>query len=320
MSLKYKDYYTLLGVSRGAGADEIKSAYRKLAMKYHPDKNPGNKEAENKFKEINEAYEVLSDPKKRGLYDQLGRNYREGQEFRPPPGGGFSGGPGGFQYQGGQGFEQFGDFSEFFKSIFGNLGGFSGGQGGFGGNFQEEPGTFAPPRGRRSSLDMEAELRLTLAELVSGGRKDLSFSYRAGGRTESRNISVNLPKNIGDGSVIRLKGQGAAAQGRSGDLYLKVALEPDPRFTVSGRDLETRVQIFPWDAALGGEAQVFYPGGSLKIKIPPGSRSGKRMRLTGKGLPHKGGRGDLYAVLEITLPEKLSPAQLDLFRKLKEGA
>lgn len=316
MSLKYKDYYSLLGVARGAGEDEIKSAYRKLAMKYHPDKNPGNKEAENRFKEINEAYEVLSDPKKRGLYDQLGRNYREGQEFRPPPGGGFSGGPGGFQYQGGQGFEQFGDFSEFFKSMFGNLGGFSGG--GFGGNFQEEAGGFAPPRGRRSNLDMEAELRLTLAELISGGRKDLSFSYRQGGRTETRNISVNLPKNIGDGSVIRLKGQGASAQGRSGDLYLKVAVEPDDRFEIKGADLVVRVPVYPWDAALGGEAQVSYPGGNFKIKIPPGSRSGKRMRLTGRGLPHKGGRGDLYAVLELTLPDKLSNSQLELLRKLKE--
>ena len=320
MSLKYKDYYSLLGVARGAGEDEIKSAYRKLAMKHHPDKNPGSKESENKFKEINEAYEVLSDPKKRGLYDQLGRNYREGQEFRPPPGGGFSGGPGDFQYQGGQGFEQFGDFSEFFKSVFGNLGGFSGGQSGFGDNFQEGAGGFPPQRGRRSNLDMEAELRLTLAELVSGGRKDLSFSYRAGGRAETRNISVNLPRNIGDGSVIRLKGQGASAQGRSGDLYLKVAVEPDDRFEIKGADLVVRVPVYPWDAALGGEAQVAYPGGSLKIKVPPGSRSGKRMRLTGKGLPHKGGRGDLYAVLDITLPEKLSPDQLELFRKLKDIA
>ncbi len=308
---EYIDYYALLGVPRSAGEAEIKSAYRKLALKHHPDRNQGNKAAETKFKEINEAYEVLSDPQKRKLYDQFGREGSQ-QGYRPPPGGSRHQrqGPGGFQYhyqsgQGGPDFSQFGEFSDFFKSMFGG-----GGFGGFGG-MEEGPG---PGR-----LDMEAELQLSLEELLRGGQKQLSFSYRAGRRTASRDINVKLPKGLRDGATIRLRGQGKEENGRCGDLYLKIRLAPDPRFELDGDDIIARVEVAPWDAALGAEVRVPAPGGAVTVKLPPGSGAGRRLRLAGRGLPRKdGGHGDLYAVVSLALPDKLSPQQLELFRKLKE--
>lgn len=308
----YIDYYALLGVPKTAGEAEIKSAYRKLALKHHPDRNQGNKASESKFKEINEAYEVLSDPKKRKMYDQLGKDWQGGQSHRPPPpGGGYQQHrqPGGFQYhsQGGQagGFEQFGDFSDFFKSMFG-------GEQGFGG--MEEGG------GGRTQLDMEAELQLSVEDLIRGGHKQLSFSYRAGRKTETKEINVKLPKGLRDGGTIRLRGQGKEAGGRAGDLYLKLRLLPDPRFEVDGDDLKVKVDVYPWDAALGAEIPVPSPAGTVTVKLAPGTTSGRRLRLSGRGLPRKeGGHGDLYAIISLSLPEKLSPAQLDLFKKLKEA-
>lgn len=308
------DYYALLGVPKTAGEAEIKSAYRKLALKHHPDRNQGNKASEGKFKEINEAYEVLSDPKKRKMYDQFGKDWQGGQGFRPPPpGGGYQQRqqPGGFQYQyqGGQGggFEQFGDFSDFFKSMFGG----AQGMGGFGGM---EEGS-----GGRSPLDMEAELQLSVEDLIRGGHKQLSFSYRAGRRTETKEISVKLPKGLRDGATIRLRGQGKEAGGRSGDLYLKIRLMPDPRFEIDGDDLRVKLDVFPWDAALGGEISVPSPSGNVTIKLPPGTSAGRQLRISGRGLPRKdGGHGDLYAVISLSLPERLSPQQIDLFKKLKD--
>ncbi len=313
----YIDYYALLGVPKTAGDAEIKSAYRKLALKYHPDRNQGNKSSESKFKEINEAYEVLSDAKKRKMYDELGADWQNGQGSRPPPGGGYQQrqAPGGFRYQGGQGaeFGQGDDFSEFFRSIFGAAGqaGRSGqGFGGFGGMEEAEGG--------RSQLDMEAELRLSIEDLFRGGSKQLSFSYRAGRRTETRNINVKLPKELHDGSTIRLRGQGKAAGGRTGDLYLKIHLDPEERFTIKGDDLEVKVPVMPWDAALGAEVSVAAPDGPVTIKLPAASASGRRLRLAGRGLPGAEGRGDLYAVISVELPPRLSARQLELFRKLKE--
>lgn len=305
----YIDYYSVLGVGRSAGEAEIKSAYRKLALKHHPDRNQGNKAAENKFKEINEAYEVLSDPQKRKLYDQFGK---EGPRQGPQPGaqrGQRQHGPGGFQYHyqsgpGAQGadFSQFGDFSDFFKSMFG------GGQG-------FDP--FTPPQGRggRSDLDMEAELQLTVEDLFRGGEKRLAFSFRNGRRTETRDLSVKLPKGLRDGATIRLRGQGRDG----GDLYLKIRLAPDPRFEIDGDDLTAKVEVFPWDAALGGEIRVPAPGGPVTIKLPACTDSGRRLRIAGRGLPRKdGGHGDLYALVQLALPPRLTPQQLDLFRKLKD--
>ncbi|MHB0997180.1 MAG: DnaJ C-terminal domain-containing protein [Elusimicrobiales bacterium] len=310
----YIDYYALLGVPRAAGEAEIKSAYRKLALKYHPDRNQGNKSAESKFKEINEAYEVLSDPQKRKLYDQFGKEGAQGG-YRPPPGGQHRSqrqGPGGFHYQyqqgqGGPDFSQFGDFSDFFKSMFGGAQGF----GGFGG--MQDAG------GGMGDLDMEAELRLSIADLLHGGNKQLSFSFRAGRKTETRDINVKLPRGLRDGAVIRLRGQGREAGGRAGDLYLKIRVAPDPRFELDGDDLRVQVEVTPWDAALGAEISVPSPAGPVTVKLPAGSGSGRRLRLAGRGLPRKdGGHGDLYAVVTLALPDKLSPQQLALFRQLKE--
>ncbi len=307
------DYYALLGVPKTAGESEIKSAYRKLALKHHPDRNQGNKVSESKFKEINEAYEVLSDPKKRKMYDQFGKEGQEGQGYRPPPGGGYQQRqqPGGFQqqYQYGQGggFEQFGDFSDFFKSMFGG----AQGAGGFGGMEESSGG--------RSHLDMEAELQLSVEDLIRGGHKQLSFSYRAGRKTENKDINVKLPKGLRDGATIRLRGQGKESGGRAGDLYLKIKLLPDPRFDVDGDDLKVKVEVLPWDAALGSEVSVPSPSGAVTIKIAPGTSSGRKLRLSGRGLPRKdGGHGDLYAVITLALPDKFSPQQLELLRKLKE--
>lgn len=314
---EYIDYYSLLGVARTAGEAEIKSAYRKLALKHHPDRNQGNKTSESKFKEINEAYEVLSDPQKRKMYDQLGPDWRENRGYRPPPGGFRQerqqpGGPH-FQYSSGGGagggFEQFGDFSDFFKSMFGGTGQ---GFGQFGGMEEEQDG--------RSPLDMEAALSLSLEDLFRGGHKQLSFSYRAGRKTETRDINVKLPRGLRDGATIRLRGQGKAAGGRAGDLYLKIRLLPDPRFEMSGDDLTAKVEVFPWDAALGAEISVPSPDGPVKVKLPASSSTGRRLRLAGRGLPRKDGtRGDLYAVISLALPEKISPRQLDLFKQLKEA-
>ncbi len=311
----YIDYYALLGVPKTAGEAEIKSAYRKLALKHHPDRNPGNKTSESKFKEINEANEVLSDPKKRKMYDQMGKDWQGGQGYRPPPGGGYQQRQqsGGFQpnFQGGQGgdFEQFGDFSEFFKSMFG------GAQGGSGFDGMEEGG------GGRSQLDMEAELQLSVEDLIRGGHKQLSFSYRAGRRTETKEINVKLPKGLRDGATIRLRGQGKEAGGRAGDLYLKIRLLPDPRFEIDGDDLRVKVDVFPWDAALGAEIPVPSPSGIVTVKLAPCTAAGRRLRLSGRGLPRKdGGHGDLYALISISLPGKLSPRQLELFKQLKDSA
>ncbi len=313
----YIDYYAVLGVPKSAGESEIKSAYRKLALKYHPDRNQGNNTSEAKFKEINEAYEVLSDAGKKKMYDQLGENWQNGQSgqgYRPPPPGAGRGrrGPGGFQYhhyQAGQGgFEQFGDFSDFFKSMFGGeqgLGGFEG----YG----------AQPQGGRSQLDMEAELQLTIDDLVRGGNKQLSFSYRSGRKTETREINVKLPKGLRDGATIRLRSQGRESGGRAGDLYLKIKLLQDPRFEIDGDDLSVKVGVMPWDAALGAEISVPSPSGPVTIKLPAASESGRRLRLSGRGLPRKdGSHGDLYAIITLSLPTSLTPKQLDLLRKLKE--
>jgi curved DNA-binding protein len=305
---EYIDYYALLGVSKTAGESEIKSAYRNLALKHHPDRNQGNKASESKFKEINEAYEVLSDPHKKKMYDQFGE---AGQDYRPPAGGArrerqASGGAQ-YHYQGGQDadFGQFGDFSEFFKSMFGGAGQGSGGM--------EEAVS------GRSQLDMEAELQLSIEDLFRGGHKQLSFSYRAGRRTETKNINVKLPKGLRDGATIRLRGQGKEAGGMAGDLYLKLRLSPDARFEIDGDDLVAKIDVFPWDTALGAEISVPAPAGAVTVKLPPGSSAGRRLRLAGRGLPRKdGGHGDLYAVISLALPDKLSPQQLELFRKLKE--
>ena len=343
---KFIDYYSILGVPKSASEAEIKSAYRKLAMKHHPDRNHGSKDAEARFKEINEANEVLSDTNKRQTYDQLGKDWSEGQEFTPPPGTETRTGqrPGGFEYSSqdpdGQDFGQFGDFSDFFRSMFGGMGGAGqdqdGGEDDFSGYMQS---------GRQTSpADMESELHLPLSEVLRGGQQALNFSYKsscsecggrgrirssvcpscggAGKRTETRDIRVNLPKGLRSGARIRLKGQGRRLpSGKAGDLYLNIFITADPDFAVAGDDLETHVRLMPWDAVLGAEITIPALDGAVKIRIPAGSRSGRRLRITGRGLQKKdGSRGNLYAVMSIDIPSSLTTHQTELFKKLKDSA
>lgn len=316
MSVKFHDYYETLGVTRSASKDEVQKAYRKLARKYHPDVNK-DPAAEERFKEITEAYEVLKDPEKRKKYDQLGPNWRQGQDFTPPPGFekfdfNFQGSPGG-------GFSQgFGGFSEFFESLFGGGGG-SGGP--FrGGSFHQTRSSGWKERGR----DQEAEIELTLEEAARGGRKSIQLATLepdASGRLSrtQRSIEVNLPKGVTEGTKIRLAGQGGKGIGgaANGDLFLRIRLRPDPRFQVDGYNLRRTLDIAPWEAALGAEVKVPTLEGSVTIKIQPGSWSGQTLRVRGKGLPKsKGEPGDLMVDLRIVVPKSLTPRERELFEAL----
>ena len=308
MSVAYKDYYEILGVSKTATEQEIKSAYRKLAKKYHPDvnKTPG---AERKYKDVNEAYEVLHDPEKRQKYDALGPNWEAAQQFGGQGGGfqGFGGFPGGGVHM------EFGDgggFSEFFQTIFGNMGGSARGFSAsdlFGGR---GPAT----RGE----DSEVRITLSLADVMAAPlKRNMTLSGAAGPRT----IEVNLPRGIREGSRLKLRGQGAPGRGggENGDLYVVVHIETDSRFEISGYDLVTAVTVTPWDAVLGGTVSVPSPEGALKVKVPAGSQSGTRLRLHGKGLPMRGGslRGDLYAVIGISVPQNVSSRERELWEQIR---
>lgn len=326
MSVSFRDYYEILGVGRQATDKEIKSAYRKLARKWHPDLHTGKdkEEAEEKIKQINEAYEVLSDKEKRDKYDRLGKNWRDGQDFRPPPdmegfhfytstdpGAGASG------------------FSDFFETLFG-------GGSPFGGRSPRAGRRAGPIKGR----DIESELELSLEDAYRGGQKSLqlatreicrqcggsgiesnSFCRRCGGTGETgggRTLAVKIPPGVRDGSRIRLKGQGSegAAGGSRGDLYLKVKLQPHPVYKVRGTDLETEVVLRPEQAVLGDKVSVPTLDGPVLMTVPPGAQSGKKLRLRGKGLPDKNKRGDEYVVIKIDIPAHISPAEEKLYREL----
>ena len=308
MSVAYRDYYEILGVSKTATEQEIKSAYRKLAKKYHPDvnKTPG---AEQKYKDVNEAYEVLHDPAKRQKYDALGPNWEAAQQFGGQGGGfqGFGGFPGGGVHM------EFGDgggFSEFFQTIFGNMGGSARGFSAsdlFGGRSRTARGE-----------DSEVQITLSLADVIAAPlKRSMTLSGAAGTRT----IEVNLPRGIREGSRLKLRGQGVPGRGggENGDLYVVVHIEADSRFEISGYDLVTAVTVTPWDAVLGGTVSVPSPEGALKVKVPAGSQSGTRLRLHGKGLPMRGGglRGDLYATIEISVPQNVSARERDLWEQIR---
>ena len=297
-----RDYYDVLGVSRTATEDEIKKAYRRLARKFHPDVNK-EAGAEARFKEIGEAYEVLGDAEKRAAYDQLGQDWRQGQEFKPPPdwdaGFEFSGAGGGARAQG--------EYSDFFDSVFGGMG-------------RRAAGGRERAEFHARGEDHHAKIFIDLKDALEGATRTITLrvpEVDGSGHVVVRDktISVDIPKGVTDGQSIRLKGQGSPGTGRlpAGDLYLEIHFNPDRLYRPSGKDLYLELPVAPWEAALGASVKMPTPLGPIMIKIPPGSATGRELRVRGRGIP-AAQPGDLYAVLKIVLP----PADSEKARKLYE--
>ena len=292
--MEYKDYYKILGIKRDASEADIKKAYRRLARKYHPDVSK-EKDAEQRFKEVGEAYEVLRDPQKRGAYDQLGANWKAGQEFRPPPGweqfdfGGFGNVNSGFQSASG--------FSDFFESLFG--GGFSHASGGAGQAF------------RQAGQDQSAAIDISIQEAYHGASKTIRLG-------NGKSLQVKIPVGITSGKKIRLSGQGSPGfnGGPSGDLYLEVNVVNDSKFELQGKDVYVNLNITPWEAALGEKVPVQTLSGSVEISVPAGSQSGRKMRLAGKGLPGTPA-GDLYVRLHIATPPAKTNEEKRFYEQMK---
>src|SRR5713226_2263839 len=312
MPVQFRDYYETLGVPKTASDNEIRTAFRKLARKYHPDVAKDKKAAEEKFKQINEAYEVLSDPEKRKKYDQLGTDWNQPGGFQPPPQ--WGGQPGGGFYQwggdgGGVQFEFGGTgFSDFFEAFFGGGRGRSA-FGGFGGR------EATAERG----ADVEADIMVTLEEALHGSTRTVSL--RRAGSNKVENYQVKIPRGVHEGQRIRLRGQGEAGVrgGKSGDLFLRVRLARHPDFTVEGSDLIHEVKIQPWQAVLGAELEVPTLEGKARMKVPPGTQGGQRFRLRGRGLPSAtGARGDLYVVTQIQVPKKIAERERKIWTQLAE--
>ena len=308
--MEYKDYYKILGIERNADADTIKASYRKMARKYHPDVSK-EKDAEDRFKDLQEAYEVLKDPEKRAAYDQLGSNWRAGQEFRPPPGWGQPAGGGGF---GGAGPDFGRGFSDFFESIFRQQQG-GGFRGSGGGGFHSQ------------GEDSEASIRVSLEDAAHGAQREISLEVPTIGpdgrmRREARRLTVKIPKGIREGQRLRMAGQGAPGMGggANGDLYLHIQFQPHPKFRVEGGDLYHDLHITPWEAVLGASVEVPTLDGEVRMKIPAGSTSGQKLRLSQKGLPGSGSKapGNLYAVIQVVIPKKISAPEKALWNQLAE--
>jgi curved DNA-binding protein len=330
--MEFQDYYAVLGVPKDATEKQIRTAYRKLARQHHPDVNPGNQEAEDRFKQINEAYEVLSDPDKRKKYDEVGSRWREYEQWQRTQGAaggarpfdweGFGAqGPGGVRYEyrtvdGEDLRDMFGDespFSDFFESMFGGARGAPPGRGGRG-TRQPRP---------RPGADLEQPVEVSLADAYRG--TTLQLELRADGKT--RRLEVRIPAGVRTGSRVRVAGQGGPGQGGapSGDIYLVVTVAPDPRFERRGDDLHTEVRAPLESLLLGGEARVPTPDGrTLALSIPPGTQDGRVFRLRGQGMPRLGAanvRGDLHAAVHAQLPERLTKRQRDLIEEFaRSGA
>jgi curved DNA-binding protein len=308
-----RDYYEVLGVPRNADAQTIQQAFRKLARRHHPDVNH-DPAAEERFKEINEAYQVLSDPETRARYDRFGPDFRQIPEdydervaaAQGARSGGFrrgrrGGGPTG-EDSGGPGFAGpgFGGSAVDFEDLFGGM---------FGGR----------GAGRVAGADQVADLVLTVEEAYRGGRRKLTI----GGQGEGRDYEVNIPAGVVDGQRIRLAGQGGRGfgDGPSGDLFLSVRIAPHPRYRLSGRDITVDLPVTPWEAALGATVPVTTPGGPAKVVVPPGSSSGRKLRLRGEGMPNpKGSPGDLYAEVQIMVPPTLTDRERELFEQLSAAS
>jgi len=320
-----KDYYKTLGVARSATEKDIKSAYRKLARQYHPDVNPGDTKAEDKFKEIGEAYEVLSDPEKRRRYDQFGSSWQRGpaggvhpswqEVFRQAqrrsatpgrrPGTGVGAGPGtpGVDFETAMG----GDFGEFFEGLFG----------------RNARGVGATTTSRpRAGEDLEQEIGVTLEEIFNGGAREFVIDVPdASGRASRERIEVKIPPGIQDGKRLRVSGKGhpSVNGGPRGDLYLKIKLRPHATFERRGDDLAVEVPVPVWIAALGGDVELRTLSGTGAFAIPPETQNGKTFRLRGQGMPVHGGsgRGDLLARVKVLLPEQLTEKEKELFEALR---
>ncbi len=303
--MEFRDYYQILGVERSATQDDIKRAYRKLARKYHPDVS-GEAEAEERFKEVNEAYEVLKDPEKRVAYDQLGSNWQQGQDFRPPPdwdqgfefrGGGYTGGDPG-------------SFSDFFESLFGRSG-------------------FSQPfsDGRREQFhahgnDTHARVSIDVADAYHGAKRQITLKHSelgGDGRpvVRERTLNVTIPKGITEGQQIRLAGQGqpGIGQGRAGDLYLEVHFSDDRRYQVEGKTVYLTLPVAPWEAALGASVRVPTPAGVVALKVPADSKTGSKLRLKGRGIPARE-PGDLMVVIQIVQPPARTEAEKAAYEAL----
>lgn len=307
--MEYKDYYKILGVDRKASGEEIKRAYRKLALKYHPDRNPNNKQAEEKFKEINEANQVLSDPQRRLRYDQLGDSYAHWQQRGGSPGSfnwdewvGRAPGGGNVRVEMG-GLEDLfsgglGDFSEFFRSIFGGIGG------------------AGSPTSRRRQAAIPAyqhEVTISLAEAFFGTTRRIEV--------DGRRLEVKIPRGARSGTKIRVAEAYSSTDGRKGDLFLLIQVAEDARFTPHKDDLNTKIDIDLYTAVLGGEVAVQTISGNVVLTIPPGTQPGAKFRLVGQGMPrlkNPDTRGDLFVNVNIKIPRNLSPRQRELFRELAE--
>jgi len=329
--MKFQDYYEVLGVERQADEKSIKKAYRKLALKWHPDRNEGENQdrAEAKFKQISEAYEVLSDPEKRSKYDRFGEHWKQGQEFQPEPG------------QHTMSREEFeaafggsGGFSDFFQEVFGDQ---------FRGNFQGGPKRHA--RYHYRGADVRAELHLTISEAIAGGKRSFEIPTRVSCPTcggtgvvtshvcpacagvgqvhKQQTVELRIPEAVRDGMTLRLKGLGEAGEGdgENGDLFLSLRLTDDDTYRRVGGDLEARLTVTPWQAHAGGQVEFDTPQGVVTLTIPPDSRSGRRLRLRGQGLASgKGGVADLVVRIEIDLPETLTERQRELLAELGRDA
>lgn len=303
--MQFRDYYETLGVARDATAEDIKKSFRKLARKYHPDvsKEP---DAESRMQEVNEAYTVLSDPEKRAAYDQLGRSYRPGQDFRPPPDwdAGFEFSGAGFPPGGGA------DFSDFFSELFGRMGA---GRGGF-----RTGGGHHRARGE----DHHAKVVLDIEDSLHGATRQISLRVPrtdALGHVvlEEHTLKVKIPPGVREGQVIRLAGQGAPGSGGgpAGDLLLEVHFRPHDRLRVEGRDIHLELPVAPWEAALGAVVEVSMPNGNLKVRIPAGAQSGRQLRVRGKGLPGNP-PGDLLLDIQVVLPPADNPKARELYETM----